>query len=134
MNLYKILKDERQLCDEAKMQNILPVENKLGFKLPIDLVDFLLKANGGLFKSGIAIYSIDDLIERNTTFEVLEYLPGFLLIGDDSGGKGILLSTDPKNKVVYLSGLGDLSVSGLKKESESFALWIQKIMEENAEQ
>jgi hypothetical protein len=38
------------------------------------------------------VYGVADLAERNATFETAGYCPGFLLIGDDSGGRGFLLS------------------------------------------
>lgn len=40
---------------------------------------------------GTTIYSPEDLLERNETFEVAEYSPGWVLVGDDSGGSGYLV-------------------------------------------
>jgi hypothetical protein len=38
-----------------------------------------------------AIYGPHSLAERNTTYEVAEYAPGWVLIGDDGGGHGLLM-------------------------------------------
>jgi len=72
----------------------------------------------------LCIYKIEDLAERNKTFEIFDYLPGYLLIGDDSGGKGILVSLDPANQRIYESGLGDLNPNDLNLISDSFQSWI----------
>ncbi|MFT4265386.1 MAG: DUF4303 domain-containing protein [Nocardioides sp.] len=40
---------------------------------------------------GITVYGPDDIEERNETYEVAEYAPGWSLVGDDSGGRGLLM-------------------------------------------
>ncbi|ROR93499.1 uncharacterized protein DUF4303 [Salana multivorans] len=46
---------------------------------------------GLLLDDGTTVYGPDDLAERNETFEVAEYAPGWVLVGDDSGGSGYLM-------------------------------------------
>ncbi|MFL1382392.1 DUF4303 domain-containing protein [Nocardiopsis protaetiae] len=40
---------------------------------------------------GTAVYGPHSLAERNTTFEVAAYAPGWVLVGDDGGGRGLLM-------------------------------------------
>ena len=42
---------------------------------------------------GLTIYAPDQIAERNEIYEVAIYLPGHLMIGDDSGGRGVLLDS-----------------------------------------
>jgi hypothetical protein len=92
--------------------------------LPDQLDRWYRFSDGFLLASGIGVYSVTDLVERNDTFEVHDYCPGFLLIGDDSGGRGILLRSDSATESVYSSDLGDLSVDGFQREAASMDEWI----------
>ncbi|MFJ6679700.1 DUF4303 domain-containing protein [Microbacterium sp. NPDC091382] len=44
---------------------------------------------------GTTLYSAADIAERNETYEVAEYAPGWLLVGDVSGGYGYLMRSAP---------------------------------------
>ncbi|WP_139177683.1 hypothetical protein [Ruania alba] len=67
---------------------------------------------------GSAIYGPHSLAERNDTYEVAEYSPGWVLIGDDGGGAGYLMRAltagapppdgVPRPGEVYLLDLGAL--------------------------
>lgn len=46
---------------------------------------------GFVAPDGTAVYGPADLEERNETFEVARYAPGWVLVGDDSGGRGLLM-------------------------------------------
>ncbi|MCH5677805.1 hypothetical protein [Streptomyces gilvus] len=77
--------------------------------------------------AGVTVYSADCIGERNTTYEVARYAPGFLLIGDDSGGRGFLLGADDPDSAVYSSDLGDLDPEDFEVESADFASWIESL-------
>lgn len=52
----------------------------------------LWRATPGLhLPDGTAVYGPHSLAERNTTFEVAHYAPGWVLVGDDGGGRGLLM-------------------------------------------
>lgn len=68
------------------------IEKHIKSVLPIDYRELMISADGFSFENGLVVYSTDELIERNETFEVDKYAPGHLAIGDDSGGRCILLS------------------------------------------
>ncbi len=46
---------------------------------------------GVLLNDGTRVYAPDEIDERNATLEVPEYAPGWVLVGDDSGGNGYLM-------------------------------------------
>lgn len=46
---------------------------------------------GVLLPNGVVVYGPQDIVERNETYEVAEYQPDWVLIGDDSGGRGLFM-------------------------------------------
>jgi hypothetical protein len=92
--------------------------------LPKALLELLRLSNGFLTPGGIHVYGADDLAERNLTFEIAAYCAGYLLIGDNSGGKGYLMRLGGEDSPVYSSGLGDLEVAGFEKEADSLQEWV----------
>ncbi|MFC8431897.1 hypothetical protein [Streptomyces sp. NPDC057253] len=73
------------------------------------------------------MYSAGDIGERNATYEVVRYAPGFLLVGDDGGGRGFLLRADDPDSAVFSSGLGDLEPADFDVVSADFASWIESL-------
>ncbi|MFR0674663.1 hypothetical protein ACLUUI_14570 [Enterobacterales bacterium AW_CKDN230030176-1A_HGKHYDSX7] len=49
--------------------------------------------DGAFLCDQVLIYSTDEIEERNRTFEVATYFKGHVAVGDDSGGRLILVST-----------------------------------------
>ncbi|MFE4368450.1 hypothetical protein ACFRMN_09415 [Streptomyces sp. NPDC056835] len=101
------------------------VETALSFPAP--LVALWKMRDGLLTEPGVAVYSAECIGERNTTYEVAQYAPGFVLIGDDSGGRGFLLRTDDPGSAVFSSDLGDLDPADFEVESVDFASWIESL-------
>lgn len=62
---------------------------------------------------GTAIYGPHSIAERNATYEVEEYSPSWVLIGDDGGGAGYLMrrqgTAAGRDNEVYRLDLGALS-------------------------
>lgn len=62
---------------------------------------------GVLLDNGVHVYGPQAIWERNETFEVAEYAPGWVLIGDDSGGGGLFMRRHGRDRVsVFRLGLG----------------------------
>ncbi|MCX5238995.1 hypothetical protein OG824_27730 [Streptomyces prunicolor] len=52
----------------------------------------LWRSTPGVHLTGcVVIYGPQDILERNETYEVGEYQPDWILIGDDSGGRGLFV-------------------------------------------
>lgn len=78
----------------AKINEIMSAERELGIGLPKVYIDLLNSTNGLVNDNGIGVYGTDELIERNQTWEVNEYAKGYVAIGDDAGGKVLLMKYD----------------------------------------
>jgi hypothetical protein len=95
--------------------------------LPAPLMALWSVRDGLLTESGVAVYSAGDIGERNATYEVAQYAPGFLLVGDNSGGRGFLLCADDPDSAVFSSDLGDLDPADFDVVSADFASWIESL-------
>ena len=71
----------------------------------------------------VLLYGQDDLEERNNTYEVPTYLPGWFTIGDDGGGTAILMRLDG-SPGVYLCGHGAIGSLDPEPVADSFASWL----------
>lgn len=100
---------------------------EISLSLPAPLLAMWNVRDGLLTETGVAVYSAGCIGERNTTYEVGQYAPGFILVGDDSGGRGFLLRADGPVSAVFSSDLGDLDPAYFDVESMDFASWIESL-------
>lgn len=70
----------------------------------------------------VLLYGRDSIEERNETYKVQLYMPGWVTIGDDSGGQAILLKLDGSHSV-FLCGHGALGSLDPELIHESFERW-----------
>ncbi|MER7167962.1 SMI1/KNR4 family protein [Micromonospora sp. NPDC000207] len=65
---------------------------------------------GVLRDDGVLVYGPHLIGERNATFEVPAYAPGWVLVGDDSGGTGLLMRRHGRDRTsVWALDLGAIS-------------------------
>jgi hypothetical protein len=115
-----------EIQDAATDQQITAAENELAVKFPKEY-RLLLASSDGLFANDLVnLYSTQEIAERNRTFEVAQYLPGYLMIGDDSGGSGIFLDTVSSPSPVYLMGHGSLDLSDAIVLAPTLTDWIHQ--------
>jgi hypothetical protein len=107
---------------------LLEAEIKLSF--PSFYIDFLLKEQliqSKLFSELTLLYGITDLKERHLSSEVDKYLPGYLIIGDDSGDYGFFINCkNTSDTNIYVTGLGDMDEASLEILADSFEDWQKK--------
>ncbi len=72
----------------------------------------------------VLFYGPDRIEERNRTYEVQTYMPGWVAIGDDGGGQAILMKLDGTNSV-YSCGQGALGSLQPVMISDSLVFWIE---------
>lgn len=90
--------------------------------LPPDYAKFLAKDGNEQEVGSVVLYGSADLVERNETYEVKKYCSGYVTIGDDGGGRAIMLSlTDGSVSIV---GHGVMSPDFMEPVGESFANWL----------
>ena len=89
----------------------------LGFALPPDYVELLMMTDGLSSAGSLVLLEVADLAPRNIDYEVAEYLPGYVMIGDDSGGVAIVMKL--QEPAVYEVDMGVLSAADLRKSADS---------------
>ena len=72
----------------------------------------------------ILLYGQADLPERNATYEVQTYLPGWFTIGDDGGGKALLMRLDG-SAAVFQCGHGAIGSIEPELVSDTFSKWLE---------
>ena len=96
------LTDLYSINPPASEPGIRALELAMGKVFPAEYRDLLLAADGFMLGSGVGVYGTQEVEERNATFEVASYAPGYLAIGDDSGGRAIMMREgDPGVFVVH---------------------------------
>lgn len=101
--------DKLNISQMNRQVNVEEIDRVVQWKeLPQCYLKLVEIVNGFVERSGIKIYSINEIKERNETFEVNKYLPGYVAIGDDSGGNLLLMKACFSAKNVYISDCGSL--------------------------
>lgn len=80
--------------------------NSLGIDENRWVARFWALYNGALLDDQVLIYSTEEIVERNRTYEIDKDFPGQLLVGDDSGGRLVLIDRSVEDKF-YLIDSGD---------------------------
>jgi hypothetical protein len=65
--------------------------------MPETYLAVLQDRGGESLSKSVHLYALEDLLERNVTYEIKTYCPGFMSIGDDSGGRAIMIPLDNVN-------------------------------------
>lgn len=106
---------------------IRAAEEALGARLPAFYANFLRRTDGLGPEGSVVLYSTDDLAERNETFEVQAYAPGFLAIGDDGGGRSLLIALDGSTSV-FIVDQGSMDPDDFEEVAPDFTDWIERGM------
>jgi hypothetical protein len=107
----------------ASADAIRSVSQRLPTELPEDYAALLTQSDGVIANTFI-LYSCDELPERNETFEVGEYAPGYVAVGDDNGGRAIILRGGRGCSPVFLVGHGTMQPADMVRVAESLSEWI----------
>jgi len=124
MELSKVVEMQESASDEA----IAHTQAMIGCLFPSPYVE-LLKCSDGFSVPDVVnlhVYSTSGLPERNTTYEVATYLPGWLLIGSDGGGRGIFLNCTDQEGAIYIVGLGSMLRSDMVLLASNAAEWVTR--------
>lgn len=101
-----------ELDKPATPQQIEEAGKSLGLSFPNDYAQLLLASNGLFAHDHVKLYSTDDIVERNNTYQVARLLSEqWLMIGDDSGGYGLFLHLEHAPCPVYFMELGTMMPS-----------------------
>ncbi|MEU7590907.1 hypothetical protein AB0A95_32010 [Micromonospora sp. NPDC049230] len=92
--------------DDGREQIARRVEAQVGVRPPEALLDVWTGARPVDAAADVSLYGPDEIAERNLTYEISDYAPGLLLIGDDGGGAGLFVARNDPAPEVVLIGLG----------------------------
>ncbi|MEC1525640.1 SMI1/KNR4 family protein [Neobacillus niacini] len=109
----------------ASDNEILKVENQMNTKLPNSYKDIIKTSNGLSTGEGILIYGTQDIIERNENWETQIYAPGYIAIGDDSGGGVFIMPQGEEEKKVLISDSGDMTPEHFELVTSDFTIWVK---------
>ena len=94
----------------------------LGHALPPQYEEYLRSVDDGENAVGdVLLYSADLLVEQNETYEVKSYCPGHFTIGDDGGGRGIVLRVCDGS--VHLVDHGAMTPDDMTLLGDGFREW-----------
>ena len=99
------------------MKEFFTMNNQMDFVLPV-LYDKFLSEMGEdeefiIESTGIILYSKEDLVERNTTYQIEEWEPDFFMIGQD-GDLAFFIKKD-SDDTIYMNDLGALGSIEMKR-------------------
>lgn len=116
-----------QLATPASATQLETVRAEFSNKLPEVVATLWQESNGAAFpETGVVLYSTTDIAERNNTYEVAEYAPDLLLIGDDSGGNGLFMRANVASTEVLKIDLGAIgSTEGTVLNTDLLA-WVEQ--------
>ncbi|MEU4476401.1 hypothetical protein [Micromonospora sp. NPDC023888] len=97
--------------DEDRKAISQRVEAQVGVRPPEALLDVWTGVRPVDDDGDVYVYGPDEIAERNLAYEVPEYAPGLLLIGNDGGGDGLFVATNDPDPEVVLIDLGAVGTS-----------------------
>ncbi|WLH54022.1 SMI1/KNR4 family protein [Pseudomonas tolaasii] len=106
----------------ASESGLQGLELQLGKSIPHEYKLLLRQSNGVWHKSGLVIYAIEDVFERNETMGAIRYATGYLAIGDDSGGRAILVPYEGVG--VYIVDQGSMDPDDFDSVGVSLTDWV----------
>lgn len=107
-------------------QHLAAIERWTGASLS-ECYRTLVARHGGQFVGDLVrFYSADEVIERNECYETRQYCPGFLAIGDDSGGRAIVIDPQLALPAVFVVDHGSMSRDEFALVSDDLLAWIDR--------
>ncbi|MBD8576577.1 SMI1/KNR4 family protein [Pseudomonas syringae] len=102
------------------------LERWLGQPLAPALRTHLIQANGASCGEYVCFYAPAELLERNKTYEVQSYCPGWLTIGDDGGGRAVMVSPGLEPATVFLVDHGSMAREEFHAVADELRVWIDQ--------
>lgn len=118
------------LHEPAGEDPIRAAERSLALVFPDEYVELLLLTDGleptvNRGHYDIGLFHVHELVEYGEAYEVARYLPGYLFIGLDGGGRGLFLRCGGQRSPVFLCGMGALDESELRELAPNLGSWIE---------
>lgn len=114
----------RQDIEKTHAGDWQALERWLGQPVAPELRNCLQQVGGASYGDSVWLYAIDDLLERNQTYEVLSYCPGWLTTGDDGGGRAVMVSLDPTRTGVFFVDHGSMAAECFEALADDLQHWV----------
>ena len=102
---------------------LVNVEKWVGKPLPPGYRAFLgARTDDFAMGESVLLYGTDSFIERNETYEIKTYCPDYVTIGDDSGGRQLLLSFH--SGALSLVDAGSMNPQDAYEVAPDFEAWL----------
>jgi hypothetical protein len=109
----------------AETHLIATFESWLEAKLPSGYADFLAAHQEALYGDRVLMYGASSLQERNETLETKTYCAGYIAIGDDSGGRAVVIALAEPLHQVFLVDMGYMDPDGFQPIPLPFDDWLR---------
>lgn len=100
------------------------IEQALGKGVPAQVIAFWEAYEEVAFANSINIYGFETVIIRNEDYQIGQYVPDYLLIGDDGGGQGLFVKRGDEQCIVHYLGLGALDPEDFNSTEMNLIDWI----------
>lgn len=105
-------------------QAIDALQRWLGHALPAHYLSFIGDWHEDMRGEQVLLYGAESLRERNETYDTQQACPGYVTIGDDSGGRAVMLALDGGDRAVYLVGHGSMQRDDFERVADDFHAWL----------
>ncbi|WP_276205535.1 SMI1/KNR4 family protein [Bacillus safensis] len=106
--------------------HIKEAESQLNMLLPHFYKELLKHTNGCSIGGEVLLYGTEDIAERNATWEVQQYASGYVAIGDDGGGRVLLMRLAEEEKKVWIVDAGVMDPQHAELLTENFLKWVSE--------
>ncbi|AZB31050.1 SMI1/KNR4 family protein [Chryseobacterium balustinum] len=133
MSLINTILSKYKWIKRAEMLdfNFKTIEDKIGFDLPQDYKDYSIEYDENedfIGKEFVRLWSLENLIDWNTDYQILENLPNTIAIGDNGNGEFIGIHfIENSNYKIILSTYIDLDPEYNIEIGKSFTDFIEKL-------
>ncbi|MEK4567613.1 SMI1/KNR4 family protein [Bacillus sp. FSL K6-3458] len=108
----------------ARDIHIKETESQLNMLLPHAYKTLLKQTNGCSVEGGVLLYGTEDIVERNKTWEIHHYANGYVAIGDDGGGRVLLMRQAEEEKKVWIVDAGVMDPQHAELVAEDLLSWV----------
>lgn len=117
---YDTLSEIERIKGEEKL---LKFAESIGFEVPKEYVEIAGESKGLEIHIGdnvyIRVWDAEWCVEMNEAYNIPEFSPNSLAVGDDEGGNCLIYLEGIKGNGLYLSGYGDLGAEGAEYVSKT---------------
>lgn len=108
-------------------EEIVEAERAVALRFPQAYMELLRCSNGLLAHNDRTnLYGVQELPERNATYEAARYAPGWIMIGDDCGGHAILMAAEGGPPGVFVVDMGSMALDDGDPVASDLREWIDK--------